>query len=384
MKIAFLITHAYGMGGTIRTVTTLANQLCQRHDVEVISVNRTRERPFFRLDPRIRLRPLYDRVDGDGGGWLRGLLSSRRSLLMHRWDKAHSHYNLLGDLRALKVIRDLDADVLIGTRPALSLFAARWAPDRVVKVAQEHSYVFSHHRRVRDAMRRLYPRLDCVVSLTPASAEDMDAVLGHAGIRHPVIPNSIDTEGRPISTQQNKLVVAAGRLAPGKQHKHLVKAFARVARKHPDWKLRIYGAGACRDALRRQIFKRDLHNHVFLMGQCPNMEREFAKGSISVMCSRYEGLSMSILESMACGVPVVSYDCDHGPRSIITSGEDGLLVRNGDPRALADGIIELIEDESRRRAMAKTAIDTASAYDQRVIARRWEKLFEELLAAKRG
>lgn len=60
MKIAFLITHAYGMGGTIRTVTTLANQLCQRHDVELISVNRTRERPFFDLDPRVRLRPLYD------------------------------------------------------------------------------------------------------------------------------------------------------------------------------------------------------------------------------------------------------------------------------------------------------------------------------------
>lgn len=390
MKIAFLITHAYGMGGTIRTVSTLANQLCQRHEVELISVRRTRERPFFWLDPRIRIRTLDDifsaRPPGGGPpqlGRVRGALRGWPSRLMNREDKAYPHYNLWTDLRAVQTVRSLDADVVIGTRPALSLFLARWGPRRAVKIAQEHSFVFSHAPRVRRAMHRLYPRLDCVVSLTEANAADMEVMIGDAKLRHPIIPNSIDTENRPISTQQNKLVIAAGRLSPGKRYSHLIRAFARVVERRPDWKLRIYGAGGRREQLQQLILDLELYNHVFLMGQCSTMDREFAKGSLSAVCSRYEGLGMTILESMACGVPVVSYDCDHGPRSIITSGRDGLLVPNGDPAALADGLLELIEDESSRRAMAKAAVDTAAAYDQQVIAGRWEQLFEELLDARR-
>ncbi|MGH3662525.1 MAG: glycosyltransferase family 4 protein [Micromonosporaceae bacterium] len=387
MKISFLINSAYGMGGTIRSVVTLANELSQRHDVELISVVRSREEPFFPLDSKVRVRFLHDAFElAQPNGHKRRLhraLSKYPSLLMHRRDKAYPRQSLWSDLQMLKAVRQLDSDVLVATRPSLGLFTARWAPKRVATVVQSHTFLYLQHKQLRESMAQLYPRLDCVVSLTPAHEADMRKFLGDQ-VRHETIPNSVDSRGGPVSTQENKLVIAAGRLAPVKRHRQLIDAFAQVVRKHPDWRLRIYGDGPRMKSLRKRILDLELYNNVFLMGQCQDMDRDFAKASISALSSKSEGLPMTVIEAMACGVPVVSYDCDHGPREIISSGADGLLVENGNPRALASGIMELIEDEPRRRSMAKAAIDTAAEYDRRVVGQRWESLFEELVAEKRA
>ena len=72
---------------------------------------------------------------------------------------------------------------------------------------------------------------------------------------------------------------------------------------------------------------------------------------------------MTIIEAFACGVPVVSFDCPRGPREIITSGYDGLLVPADDVDALAGGLLQMIEDEEGRRLMAANALQTARGYD---------------------
>jgi hypothetical protein len=85
---------------------------------------------------------------------------------------------------------------------------------------------------------------------------------------------------------------------------------------------------------------------------------------------------------MRCGVPVVSTDCPLGPAEIITDGVDGRLVPVGDPRALADAMLELISDEQARRAMGAAALKSAHRYDPAPILARYELLFAELRATR--
>jgi glycosyltransferase involved in cell wall biosynthesis len=174
--------------------------------------------------------------------------------------------------------------------------------------------------------------------------------------------------------------VAAGRLTNQKGFDRLIPAFAQVAREHPDWTLRIYGSGPHRARLQRSILERGLYNNVRLMGRANNMGEEFAKASIYVMSSRFEGFPMVLLEAMSKGLAVVTFDCPRGPSDLITPGEDGLLVPNGDIDGLAQGLLHLVEDEERRRSLGAAAVRTAGRYDAESVGRQWDDFLAGLLA----
>ena len=87
---------------------------------------------------------------------------------------------------------------------------------------------------------------------------------------------------------------------------------------------------------------------------------------------------MVILEAMSKGLPVVSFDCPHGPGEILRHRVDGILVPAGDVDGLADGMLELIEDVPRRREYGVAAVENARSYAVRSIAERWEELLREL------
>ena len=87
---------------------------------------------------------------------------------------------------------------------------------------------------------------------------------------------------------------------------------------------------------------------------------------------------MVLIEAMACGLPVVSFDCPWGPRSIITDGEDGLLAENGNIAALASKLSMLMNDTILRKTMAQTAVRNVQRFSMVKIAERWKSLFNEL------
>jgi glycosyltransferase involved in cell wall biosynthesis len=119
------------------------------------------------------------------------------------------------------------------------------------------------------------------------------------------------------------------------------------------------------------------------MGKTTDIEGAFAKASLHVMSSHIEGFAMTIVEALACGVPTVSFDCPRGPRQIIDHEHNGLLIPDGDVDALARGISDLIEDDTRRRRLAANALTSAEAFGIGRIGARWEALLTGLIAAKR-
>jgi glycosyltransferase involved in cell wall biosynthesis len=397
VRITFVIMNAYGGGGTIRTTLTMAAALADRHDVEVVSVLRHRQEPLLPVDPRVTLRVLVDdspqtvarrRSTRNPVGQLRSLahtgLSRIASRLAHPKDVRYKIFSARTDLALIRFMRALPDGVVISTRPSLNLILARYAPPGVIAVGQEHMHLARHGPELRASFRGRYPRLDALVTLTESDAREYRELLGPQA-RVVSVPNAVPDVGgvRAALDPDTKVVVAAGRLARQKGFDRLVAAWAQVARKHPDWRLDIFGHGNAADALQARIDKRKLAGVVTLRGFTDQLHQRFAESAIYAMSSRYEGFPMVLLEAMGCGLPLVSFDCPTGPADIIQSGRNGLLVPDGDVKGLAAALNQLIEDPQLRRTMGAQGVEMAREYAPERIAARWERLFEELEAAPR-
>lgn len=354
MKICFLVPSVFDMRGDVRATVNLASALAATHDVEILSVRRTREQPFFPIKSKVGLRWLIDSRPG------------KRYLLPR------------GDVRAevelWRALRNLHCDVLVTTRPSLAVQAARHAPKDVIRIAREWS------RPATPApIRRHYPRFAAVVASTETTRDEWLRVLGESVPVH-LIPDALPVGPLPRSRLDNRIVSAGGRWVPAKAFDRLIRAFAIVADKRPDWHLRLYGGGSEDKRLRNLAGELDLHNHVYFMGTTPDLPGEFAKASIVAVTSRAETPGMTVIEALGCGVPVLGFDSERGPGEFVTSGRDGVLVPEGEGEieAYAAALLALIDDERRRHALAAGARETAATYSAGTIAGRWERLLAEL------
>ena len=171
-------------------------------------------------------------------------------------------------------------------------------------------------------------------------------------------------------------MVAVARYSHEKGIDLLLQAWAIVEKQALAWRLDVYGDGN-RTPYNQLI--EDLHidsSRCELHGRTDHVEAEYVNSSIFVLSSRFEGFGMVLTEAMACGLPVVSFDCPWGPRSIITDGDDGLLVENGHVEALANGLIRLMGDADLRQRMAANGIKNVQRFRVEYIAECWKKLFE--------
>lgn len=386
-----MLHNAYGGGGTIRTVINQANALCDEHDVEIASVYRTSAKTVFAIDPRVRLVTLTQlketgsyRTDPAGqNSRLANKTRRFRNILSHRHDVRYRRWDPQVDLAIIRYLRSTREGVLVTTRPALNLLSAWFAPRRLIRVGQEHMNLDSHGPKLRAALLRAYPRLDALAVLTEHDRDTYGAALGKSGVRVVRVPNGVPPWPLPPAKLESKVLVAAGRLSRQKGFDLLIEAFATVAARHPDWRLRIFGWGKMRDKLAARIEELGLTDQVQLSGPTRQLEKELEAAAGYVLSSRFEGLPMVLLEASAAGVPAVAFDCPTGPREIIDHGRTGLLVPPEDVAALADGMLRLIENPAERRAMGAAA-RADDRYSISTVRTEWVRLFTELAAARRG
>ncbi|MEW9548989.1 glycosyltransferase family 4 protein [Nonomuraea sp. NPDC050783] len=383
MKIRYLMLHAYGMGGTIRTVVNQANAMAAAgHEVELVSVVRRRDEPRFGLDPRVTLSTLVDQRGGRRPDSVARRAWRRvRGRMVPRGEFAADYFTERVEWAVMRYCAGLRDGVLVTTRPALSLISARRTPPGVVRVAQEHMNLSAYPETIRGEIARHYPRFDAITVPTRANLlEYRRLVPGTPVVR---IPNAVHRVDQEPSRQVNPVVVAAGRLVPQKGFDLLIEAFAQVVTEHPEWRLRVFGTGPRRGQLTGLVERLGLGGHVSLPGRTDRLERELADASVYALSSRFEGLPMVMIEAMAHALPVVAFDCPTGPGDVLTDGVDGLLVPPRDVDALAAGLGRLIADRRLRQRMGRAAARTARAYAPELVMPLWEDLFSQLLQGER-
>jgi glycosyltransferase involved in cell wall biosynthesis len=385
-RVVILLVSAWGMGGTIRAAHNLAGYLAKTHQVEIVSVFRRREEPFFEFPPNVKVTALDDQRPGATPRrlrLLRRILRASPSALMHSSDRAAKECNLWVDVRLAQTLRRRSG-ILIGTRPGLNFTVAYLSPPGFTTIGEEQMHLHAHSGSLRKAMKQLYPSLDVLVALTEGDKREYEQLLGEDGaqVRLASIPNTARAMGGPKADLGARTVLAAGRLTPQKGFDLLIRAWAGVASAHPDWRLRICGGGDREENLRQLVIDQGLADVIELPGR-RDLEEEMANASIFVLSSRFEGFPLVLLEAMSKGMAVVSFDCPTGPGEVVEDHRNGILVPARHVDGLAAGIIELIEDEDLRRRVGPAAVETARDYTIEAVGPRWEELFAEL-AGSRG
>jgi glycosyltransferase involved in cell wall biosynthesis len=191
-------------------------------------------------------------------------------------------------------------------------------------------------------------------------------------------PNPFKGERETLKLNSKK-VISLGSLIDVKGYDMLIKAWNLVNLQHKDWVLNIFGEGENRTDLELLINVNQLVDKVNLCGQTTDVKSEYEQSSIYVMSSRYEGLPMVLIEAMSCGLPIVSFDCDCGPRELVTDGVDGILVEANNIQALADSLSKLIENENLRIEMGDNALVKSKQFSINQIMPQWLALFDELM-----
>ena len=385
-RVTILLFSAWGMGGTIMTTMSLARYLAeQRYEVEIISVMRSRDEPFFgEFPPGVKVTALDDKRADLARPPLfaltRRVLRACPSVLVHPSERWAPWFSLWTDIRLVRKLRGR-AGFLIATRPGLNLIAAQLSPPGMITIGEEHMHLRHHARPLRKSMRRLYPRLDAFAVLTEGTLREYEQKLD-GDLKLALIPNSVRDLGGEPADVESKTVLAAGRLVAQKGFDYLIPAFAQVAATHPDWRLKICGRGKLRARLEGMIADYGLEEVVELAPPAEDMGRELESASIFALSSRFEGFPLMLLEAMSKGMAVVSFDCPTGPADLIDHGRNGLLAAPRDADAFARALLEMVEDEDLRRRCAAAAIETARGYRMESVGPLWDRFLDDLRAQR--
>lgn len=302
-------------------------------------------------------------------------------LIRHGWFLSPSE--LLADARATgALLRDADPDVVLGMMhypAALAVLGARLAGLTVKTVGSYRGPVYEHMRYYeRGVRRRAFLRV--AVGLTarladrmivPSEGTALELARRFLGPRSRtcVIPNGIDASGVALAAtaaapglerlpSDLPLLCVAARLSPEKDLGLLLAAF-RILQSRMPVALVVVGDGPERAALEGQIDAWGLADRVAFVGHRDNVYPYMRRADLYVHTCQYEGFGYTMLESMACGTPVVATDCPYGPREVIGPDRFGLLVPERDADALAAAIGGLLSDPGRRRELAALGLARA-------------------------
>lgn len=372
MNIAFCLESSFNSGGMERMLSVIANALCANYDITVITAFNSGRPDFFGFENGVR------RVD----------------LGIVRDDFAPNRLGQEYKARLERYLVDNPQDVTISLG-SLEYFFLPALKDGSKKVlwfhfALNYDVMTCHVSRFHAVNRlvgtlRTYRRLwlarkyDHVVCLSKENLKRWRKHLSNVS----QIYNPITISKAKDPDYSAKRVIAVGRLDGQKGFDLLIEAWKQVSERFHDWSLDIYGEGDMREPLQRQIDGLGLGDRVVLRGRTQNISQEYARHSIMVLSSRFEGFGLVLCEASVCAVPQVSFSCESGPSEIISDRESGILVSPvGDEKKMADALTELMASESLRRKMGLCAERLSHRFALPTIVGQWRSLLGDIAAGR--
>ena len=377
LKIVYCIPSLYYPSGMERVVTLKANYFAEVYGYEVVIIltDGKDKKPFYSLSPLVRIINLdinYDELYGKSFLKKTVLYLKKQRIFKNRLRDCL--FNLKPDITISTLRREInfinsikDGSVKIGEIHFSKANYRDFKGEKFINIVQR-LFGFLWMKQLINQLKKL----DRFITLT-----DEDKMLWTELKNVLTINNPLSFFPDKTSKCENKQIIAAGRYVPQKGFDLLIDAWSLVEKKHPDWKLNIFGDGD-RKLLENIIIKNNLQN-CYLNHSTNDIASEFINSSIYVLSSRFEGFGLVITEAMACGVPPIAFDCPCGPKDIINNLKDGILVNSGDINELAEKICFLIENEDIRKDMGSNARKNAERFKIEHIAEQWKLLFEELI-----
>lgn len=351
--VCFLTGTLNAFAGAERMTAVIANELARRgYAVHIVSLWDAAS--CFELEPTVRHEALFAQRPSFKRRYVDTVLGIRRYVNRHRID----------------VLIEVDTMLTLFTLPACVGLPIR-------RIAWEHcNFDQDLGRRARRIARRLAARnCEHVVVLTDRDRRKWEAALRCRNIV--VIPNALPlpmpVEPAPVTS---KIALAVGRLTHAKGFDVLLYAWALVHRECPDWRLDIVGDGELRDELVNQRDALGLQHCVRLLPARKELEPLYRQASLFCLPSRYEGFGLVLLEAMAFGLPMVSTDCETGPRELLSGRDVALVVPPDNAAAFAAAICTLNRDRGRAIELGRAGRAFAAHYEATEIVKQWTLLLE--------
>lgn len=351
-KICFFAGNMNNAGGTERVCSIIANELDNAgYEILILSLSEGMQ-PFFSLNKNIQILSLFPNF---------GRTLYRTPVLIYK-------------LR--KLLKEENIDTLIVVETMSVLFTLPAVQGLTINhICWEHfNFDEDLGKRGRRVARQLAAKFcDTVVTLTERDQQKWLKSTSHKSQIVPIPNPSPYSPQNCENKHSTKTVLAIGRLTYQKGFDLLLKAWIDVHEQLPDWKLIIVGEGEDRDQLESFINVNNLSSNVTLVGNTANIDSYYSNAEIFCLSSRYEGFGMVLVEALAFGLPIVSFDCELGPAEIL-EGTGSILVPGEDTKQLAYSLIHLIKNKDIRAEISSKNLQKSLEYQPEKIIEEWQKL----------
>lgn len=354
MKLLYITNGINGAGGLERVLSVKTSLLADQYgyDVTIATLNEDHHRPFYPFSSNVKFKIFT--VAGSG---LSYFLQYRKAIR--------------------QLVREVQPDVIsVCDDGVKGFFIPRIIGSKIPVVYERHaSVVLNNSSLIHKMMRLLAPDFRKFVVLTKGNLQEWPS--GNLT----VIPNPVSFYPENLSPLVNKKIIAVGSHSYNKGYDRLLEVWKKTADLYPDWSLEIYGKSSTGHQYENLAASLNLNNIAFY-APVANIQEKYQEADIFALPSRSEGFGMVLIEAMSVGLPVVSFDCPHGPADIITHGEDGFLVENGNIDEFSDRLQQLMDSFELRKRMGNAGREHVKKYLPEVVVKEWDELFQGLVYKK--
>ena len=389
MKICFLVTDIFIIGGVQRVTTVLANKLSEFHNIEIVCMEKSQSNStIYDLNKNICVRHINLPNESKSKEFiyrkLRGL--NRKTNIINKIEilLKEIYYPKSKINNIVKFINDNNYDIVIGVEGIFSLLLGIINKKITAKTIgwYHNSYeaYFCNKQRYYWNMDLLFKKYinnldECVVLTEHDKICNKDKM----NLDSITIYNPLSFYSDKKSSCNKNIVLCVARLVKYQKGLDLlIEAFAKVIKKEKDWKLLIIGDGPDKEKLEIQIKDKMLQNNIKILNHEDDIKKYYLNASIFVSPSRWEGFGLVITEAMECGLPIIAYE-NSGPKEIIgENNEAGILIESENIERLSEEICSLIKDKEKRLYLSSKSIERARDFDIDKIADRWNSIFNKL------
>lgn len=378
-----LFMHGLHGGGSERQMSYLASELAKTHPTTLVTLAYPQSNDYP-MDARVQRIGLG--LTSQQGGWIRGLFANRRRIVALR-----------------RICQRIDPAVCISFCDTNNVLAGiALGKVKPLIVCERSDPRRQELNRAWEYLRdRAYPRAAGIVSQTNGVTNYFRSRFGNriSEVRMETIPSAIvppesiaprqnglansrwDEVIEQRRTSERKRVLVVGRLSPEKRIDRAIGAWGTIARKYPEWVLRIVGDGALREELMKLARELGVDRQVEFALWSNDVWSEYRAAHAYCLPSDYEGFPQSLIEAMHCRLPAVAWDCGEAVQELI--GSDGICgVVVHEPNSLADALDSILKDTALRERMGGAAGAVASRYHWSAIAPRWLELIRDIAGSR--
>ncbi|EOV9526571.1 glycosyltransferase family 4 protein [Bacillus cytotoxicus] len=353
-KVMFVI-GVLSNGGAERVISILAKEMSNRgYEVSIVTV--FGDNNNYVTDKRITLYPIKQKYKNK---MLRVMKIVRKTR---------------------QIIKRQNPDLIISFDATINLYtiiSCTFLPNKLIVSERNDPYQYPGNKGIRRVRDFLYRFCDGFVFQTEDAKKYFSSRIQEKGV---VIPNPI-TSNLPYWNEENseKTIITASRLNKQKNLPMLINAYSKIKDSFPEYKLKIFGVGELRDELLDQIEQSGLSDKITLPGFSNDIHNEMANSDLFVIPSDYEGISNSMLEALAIGVPVISTDSPiGGAKMFIKNEENGLLIKVGDTDGLVQAMNKVLSDKNFAKHLSYEARKIREDLKLEKIAKNWVEFAQKI------